>query len=160
MAATFDALRDRVENGPGFRGPFTQAFAREIRLNEELRADAEDIIAKIGRLMAVVERGVDTEHVTERILALQDELDQVRAKIRVEASPMLPDELTIRAILLDAVQAIEGSGDVERQRVLFKCVLEAITLTPIANRRAGETVRIALREEGWPEFWQIAASEA
>ena len=137
-----------------------QAFAREMQLNEELRADAEDIKAKIGRLMTVVERGVDTEHVTERILELQDELDQVRAKMRTEASPMLPDELTIRAILLEAVRATERSGDIERQRMLFKCVLEAITLTPIANRRAGEAVRIALREEGWPEFWQIAATKA
>jgi hypothetical protein len=43
--------------------------------------------------------------------------------------------------------------------MLFKCVLKAIILTPIQNRRSGEIVEITLQEEGWPDFWRIAASE-
>lgn len=157
MAATFKALRHRIVHGPGFRELITQAFAREVQINDKLSAEAAAIMGRIDRLMGVVERGVDIEHVTQRLLARQEELDQVRAKMRSQEVHSLPDESTIKAILLDAVSAIEQSGDVERQRMLFKSVLEAITLTPVVNRRHGETLTITLREEGWPEFWQISA---
>lgn len=160
MEKTFQALRDLIRNGPEFRSQFIQAFAREIQANEKLQGEADHIKARIDRLMAVVERGVDTEHVTKRILALQDELDQVRANLRADTLPSLPNEMAIRAILLRAVGAIESSGDVERQRILFKCVLKAITLTPIQSRRSGETLEIALRKEGWPEFWRTATTES
>lgn len=155
MEATFQTLRNRIEDGPEFRGRFTRAFAREIRVNEKLQAEADEIKARINRLMTVVERG----HVTDRILTLQDELDHVRAKMRAEAPPTLPDEAAIRSILLRSINEIELSGTIEHRRILFKCVLKAITLTPISGQRAGETVEIALREEGWPEFWQIAVGE-
>jgi hypothetical protein len=93
-------------------------------------------------------------------LALQDELVQVRANVRVAAVPNFPDEIAIRSILLREVGAIELSGDIERQRILFKCVLKTITLTPIQGQYSGETVEIDLREEGWPEFWrEVAGSD-
>lgn len=58
-----------------------------------------------------------------------------------------------------SVDSTELCGDIERQRVLFKCVLKTVTLTPIPGQRTGETIEIALREEGWPEFWRIATAE-
>jgi DNA invertase Pin-like site-specific DNA recombinase len=160
MEATFQTLRDRIRNGPDYRDRFVRAFAREMQANEKLQTEAGDLKARIDRLMAVIERGIDTEHVTDRILALQDELDQVRVKMRLDAPPPLPGEPMIRTILLAAVDAIELSGDVVRQRILFKCVLKAITLTPVQNQRSGETAEIMLREEGWPDFWRIAASDS
>ncbi len=160
MKATFQTLRDRIRSGLDFRGRFIVAFAREIQANKKLQADADDIKARIDRLMDVVERGVDTEHVTKRILALQGSLDKIRANMRVKAMPNLPAETAIRSILLREVGAIELSGDIERQRTLFKCVLDTITLTPIQDRYSGETVEIALREEGWPEFWRIARGDS
>ncbi len=110
--------------------------------------------------MEAVERGIDTEHVTERVLALQVELDQVRANMRVAAVPKLPAEIEIRAVLLREIGAIELSGDIERQRIFFKRVLKSVTLTPILGQYSGETVDIALREEGWPEFWRDVASDS
>ena len=141
MEATFRALRGRIKGGPDFRGRFIVAFAREMQVGRKLQAEADDIKVRIDRLMQAVERGIDTEHVTERILALQEELDQVRANIRAEAMPRLPAEAEIRSVLLREVGAIEISGDIERQRVLFKCVLDTITLrrrfrTAIAVRRS------------------------
>ena len=159
MKATFQALGDRIKSGRDFRGRFIVAFAREVQASKKLQADADAIKARINRLMEVVERGVDTEHVTERILALQQDLDQVRANIRAEAIPRLPAEIDIRSILLREVGAIELSGDIERQRILFKCVLDTITLTPIPDRYSGEVIEIALREEGWSQFWRIIAGD-
>ena len=159
MEATFRALRERIKDGPDFRDRFNRAFVREIRNNEKLQAEADNIKARIGRLMAVLEHGVDTEHVTERILALQDELGQVRTKKHAAYPLELPDEEKIRATLLRSVNEIELSDNIERQRILFKCVIRTITLKPIANQRSGETFEIALREEGWPKFWEIAVGE-
>lgn len=159
MAATFEALRERVTKGPDFRRRFIKTFTREMEADKQRRVEEDQLKARIDRLMDVVERGVDTEHVTERILALQDELEEVRANIRAESLPVLPEEEIIRMLLLRALSSIEQSGDVKRQRILFKCILKAITLTPIQKRRAGETIKIALREEGWPEFWRIANAE-
>jgi DNA invertase Pin-like site-specific DNA recombinase len=160
MTATFQALRDRIKSGPDFRGRFIGAFAREIQANKKLQAEADDITARIDRLMEAVERGIDTEHVTERVLALQDELDQVRANVRVAAAPKLPAEVEIRSVLLREIGAIELSGDIERQRILFKRVLKSVTLTPILGQYSGETVDIALREEGWSEFWRDVANDS
>ncbi len=160
LAATFEALRDRVMNGPDFRKRFMKAFTRQIKVDEQRRAEADRLKARIERLMTVVERGVDMEHVTERILALQDELNEVRDSMRAESLPVLPEEAAIRTTLLGSIGAIDKGGDIERQRILFKCVLKAITLTPIQKQRAGETVTITLREEGWPEFWRITVGKS
>ena len=37
---------------------------------------------------------------------------------------------------------------------MFDCLLRDIVLTPIAEQRTGETIKITLRDEGWPAFWQ------
>ena len=134
-----------------------QAFAREMETSEKLRAEAEEIKARITRLMAVVEHGMDIEHVSDRLLRLQDKLDLVQTKIRAEAPPTLPAEETIRSMLLGLVNEVELSGDIERQRTLFKHVLKEIVLTPILGQRAGETYEITLREKGWPELWETIA---
>ena len=155
MEAAFNALRDRIRNGPAFRERFIRTFAKEMQISEKLQAEAKEIKARIDRLMAVIERGVDTEHVTERVLVLQDELDELRMRIRSEAPAELPDEMEIRAALSREIGVIELSGDVERQRLLFKNVLQAITLTPVPGQRSGETMEITLREEGWPDLWRM-----
>ena len=129
-----------------------------MQTNERLRTEAEEIKARTNRLMAIVERGFDIEHVSDRLLQLQDKLDHVQVKIRAEAPPTLPDEETIRSILLRLVNETELSGDIERQRTLFKHVLNEIVLTPILGQRAGETFDITLREAGWPELWETIAN--
>lgn len=158
MEATFRTLRERIQNGPAFRERFIEAFAREMQVSERLRTEAEEIRARINRLMAVVERGFDIQHVSDRLLQLQDKLDRVEVKIRAEAPAELPAEETIRSILLREINEVELSKDIKRQRMLFKFVLKEIVLTPIPGQRAGETFNVALREAGWPQLWEISSN--
>lgn len=159
MSATFDALRTRINEGGDFRPKFAVAFAREARRGEKLQKQAADIETRIARLVTAIERGVDEEHTTQRILSLQGELAQLRQNIQVEAMPPLPTEEVIRAALLRAVVDVEMSRDVERTRLMFECLLKEIVLTPIVGQARGETMAITLREQGWPDFWKLLKSE-
>jgi Site-specific recombinases, DNA invertase Pin homologs len=91
MAATFEALRDRITEGEDFRGGFVRAFARQARQSEKLQKQAADIEARIARLVTAVERGVDEEHTTQRILILQNDLARIRQDIQADAPPFLPE---------------------------------------------------------------------
>jgi DNA invertase Pin-like site-specific DNA recombinase len=155
MNATFEALRSRVTDGADFRSSFIRAFAREAKRGEKLRKQATDLEARIGRLVTAIERGVDAEHTTQRVLALQNDLARLRHELQAEAMPTLPDEEMIRATLTRAIIDVEMSRDVERTRIMFERLLSEIVLTPIPDQPRGETVNITLREEGWPEFWRL-----
>lgn len=159
MAATFEALRSRITDGGDFRPSFIRAFAREAKRSEQLRKQVADLEARIGRPVTAVERGVDAEHTTQRILALQNDLARLRHELQSEAMPALPDEAMIRATLTRAINDVEMSRDVERTRLMFERLLSEIVLTPIPDRPRGETVVIALREQGWPEFWRLITTE-
>ncbi len=156
LAATFEALRHRIRSGPDFRAQFVEAYALEIRAQQTLQDRGVELKARIDRLMDVVEQGVDQEHVTERILVLQEELDEIRDKMKAVGLLVMPDEATIRDVLLREINEIERSFDaVARQRSAFAHLLAKITLTPILGQRSGETINIELREEGWPGFWRM-----
>lgn len=155
MLATFEALKGRIKNGPDFREMLASSFAREIEASKALEAEAEGILRKINLLMEAVEQGLDREHVMDRVLTLQDELYQIRDRIRTEAPPKLPNEQTIRTRLLKAVLEIEFSEEILRQRIMFSHLLSAITLAPIPTKARGESLRVELREEGWAEFWRL-----
>lgn len=155
MTATFDALRSRVNDGSDFRPGFIRAFAREAKRADKVRTEIADLEARIGRLVRAIERGVDAEHTTQRVLALQNDLAQMRHKLQAEQIPALPEEATIRAALIRAINDVEMSRDVERTRLMFERVLSEIVLTPVPDQPRGETVKISLREEGWPDFWRL-----
>lgn len=155
MAATFEALRSRINDGSDFRASFTRAFAREAKRSERLRRQVVDLEGRIGRLMQAIERGVDAEHTTQRVLALQNDLARARHELQAEQIPALPEEAAIRATLIRAVSDVEMSRDVERTRLMFERVLSEIVLTPVPDRPRGETVKISLREEGWSDFWRL-----
>lgn len=160
MTATFDALRARVGDGGDFHKRLVQAFAREARRSEKLQKQAAEIEGRIARLLAAVERGVDEEHTTQRILGLQKELARVRRSLQAETMPALPDDDEIRATLLHAINDVEMSRDVTRTRLMFERLLKEIVLTPIPGQSRGETFVITLREEGWPEFWRMINERA
>lgn len=154
LAAAFAALRERIEAGSDFRAHFIHAYAQEIEATRELEKTVGQIRGRIDLLMELVEKGVDREHVADRILALQDELHAVRERMRAEKPPTLPDEGTIRHTLRQAIDDLEELGDVTEQRVAFKMILSRITLTPLPDKARGETISIELRESGWPDFWR------
>lgn len=155
MAATFEALQTRIAEGANFREGFLQAFARETRQREDLQKQDAAIQARIARLLDAVEKGVNEDAVTERILKLQDDQERVRREIRSELLTVLPPEAEIRTALARAVGEVELADDVKRTRLMFKTVLKEIVLTPIPGQARGESLEITLREEGWPEFWRM-----
>lgn len=91
---------------------------------------------------------------------MQDELERVRQDIQHDATAPLPDEAAIRASLVHEIHVIERSGNVEQTRLMFECLLREIVLTPIEDQRTGETIKITLREDGWPAFWRLISTEA
>jgi len=155
MTAVFEALYERLKGGQAVRPQLVRAFAREARHGEKLRKKEADLLARIERLLDAVERGVDTESATQRILVLQNQLKTVRQDIQCDLPAELPDETTIRSTLVRALQAIEVGDDVRRTRLMFQCLLAEIVLTPIPGSSRGETCDITLREEGWSEFWRM-----
>lgn len=154
MAAAYAAIFDRIEHGRDFSPALHKAFAREAKRRRDLEARETDIKARLGRLVEAVERGVNFESATQRILELQDELERVRQDIQHDAAAPLPDEAAIRASLVHEIHVIERSGNVEQTRLMFECLLREIVLTPIEDQRTGETIKITLREDGWPAFWR------
>ncbi|TAN58016.1 MAG: recombinase family protein, partial [Magnetospirillum sp.] len=158
MAATFEALQARIEEGPDFRPALVQAVARETRRIAELQKREGELKGRIARLLISIERGVNTEAVTERILTLQDEQAQLRRDVLAERPAELPAEAAIRATFARAVREIELADEVKRTRLMFQCLLQEIVLTPIAELWAGETIQITLREEGWPDFWRMVCN--
>lgn len=158
MSRTFNALYRRIESGADFTPLLEQAFAQESRKRQELERRADEIKAGITRLLDAVAQGVNHEIATARILGLQDDLAVLQAELAVDMPNILPVESTIRAQLMNAVQSVELSNDVSSQRLMFQCLLSEIVLTPIPDKHQGETIAIALREEGWPEFWRSISS--
>nr|CAM74282.1 Recombinase [Magnetospirillum gryphiswaldense MSR-1] len=153
MSRTFGALFRRIETGPDFTPGLTEFFARQSRRRTELERREQDIQARIVRLLDAIESGVDHENAKERILTLQIDLERIRAELTYDLPAPLPVEAAIRARLMNAVQSVELSNDVPKQRLMFQCLLSEIVLTPIPDKHQGETVVIKLREEGWAEFW-------
>lgn len=160
MAAVFNELQNRVAEGLAFLPGFTRAFERETRRTEELQKTEAAIIARIDRLLDVVEMGISKDAVIDRILDLQDQLAGVRQEIRTEADFNLPTEAAIRATLAQAIGAVELADEVKRTRMLFQCVLKEVVLTPIPGQPRGETISITLREEGWPDLWRLVTDGA
>lgn len=75
----------------------------------------------IERLLAAVERGVNEEHATARILALQNDLKKLRQSIQAESRAPLPEEaaMGIRKAVRDlgidrteAQRAVKAAGPV------------------------------------------------
>lgn len=159
MAAAYQALFDRIKTGPDFSPQFQRAFSRETREREKLEKQGKDIRARIDRLLGAIERGVNQDSATQRILDLQHELEDIRLKKLNDVPAALPDEAAIRAELERAIRSVEMSKVVESARLLFQCVLKEIVLTPVAGQRTGETMSVTLREEGWPEFWRMITAE-
>lgn len=158
MLSVFEALRGRIKHGPDFRAAFLATYAAEIERNQVLKADIEAIKTKIERLMEAVESGLDREHVMERVMALQDELYMTKIRMKAEAPPKMPDEATIRQRLLYGIGETENCESIEHQRIVFGHLLTSVTLTPIEGKARGETIKIELREKGWPDFWRLISS--
>jgi len=159
LAATFEALYARIKGGPALRPQFVTALASEMERSKKLNKCEGEIKARIDRLLDAIEHGVNVENATKRILELQKDLQHVRQDIRKDALPALPNEATIRATLARAVQSIEMSRDIKHTRLMFQHLLSEIVLTPIPDRYHGETIKLTLREEGWPDFWRMAVGE-
>ena len=157
LAETFKALKYRVHGGTDFRPALLKAFDKQLKIDKALTAKEAAIKAKIDRLVGLIVDGVDVEHTTARLLALQGQLNKVRLKMSTNPAPTLPSEQDIRTALREVLDDLEASNDVKRQRVAFQHLLGEIVLTPIEHQRSGETMTITLREEGWPEFWRMIA---
>ncbi len=155
LRAVFEELRVRIRTGTAFRPTFTKVYADDDREITRLSKEGENIDKRIDRLMDAVENGIDGERATKRIIALKGELGAITARINLLRHPELPDEGTIRKRLMETIIAIQLDGDILLQRKAFGHLLEAIVLTPIDGQRSGETMKIALREEGWPGFWRM-----
>lgn len=154
MSATFDALLHRVRVGPDFRPVFLQVFAREMDHSDELCAEEADITARVGRLLHMVESGVDEDAATQRIIDLQARRQEIRECLSRVILPELADEPTIRHELAQAITRTQFEGGIEAQRIMFGHVLKSIILIPIPGQRQGETIEVTLREEGWPDLWR------
>jgi site-specific DNA recombinase len=159
MEAVFRQLHERIAGGPDFRPAFLAAFAREMKRRDDLVKQQADLKGRIERLLAVIERGVNEENVTGRILALQDELEDVRRQAAIEIPVEIPDEAAIRASLGQAIDLVQADADVADTRRLFQCVLKDVVLTPVEGSYRGETIAITLREEGWPDLWRLIGAE-
>ena len=46
-------------------------------------------------------------------------------------------------------------GRAEYLRDALRLVVESITLTPLADKPTGSTVRVRLKPKGWPELWRV-----
>lgn len=155
LSATFNALRSRIETGPPFRTLLLEAYGLAAARKTKLQGKKKDLEARIGRLVDAIERGVNSETITPRIMALQNEVSEIEQDLLVSLPDHLPDEETIRSRLLRALDDLKMADDVIGNRLMFQCLLERIVLTPIADQPRGEVVEIVLREEGWPEFWRL-----
>ncbi|CAA7619283.1 recombinase family protein [Magnetospirillum sp. UT-4] len=157
MAATFRAIRKRIEQG-GFRAPFSKAFAKDLAKQEDLARREADTEAGIRRLLTAVEKGVDVDQATARILELQADLATIRQKALSVHPVVVPEEAAIAVGLLRAVANVDLNADVVETRQMFKALLKEVVLTPVPGQRSGETIAITLREDGWPTFWREFAS--
>jgi len=131
------------------------AFAAELEQRKTLRHSETALNDKVERLVKAIENGVRVDSATRRLLQLQDELERTKAAMRIAPLPPLPNESHIRATLGRAVQAVEMSRDIKRTRILFQHLLGEIVLTPIPDRRNGETMKVTLREDGWADYWRV-----
>lgn len=158
MSAVFDQIYNRIKNGPCFRERFAEAFSKEVSRNKKLDQQAYEIELKIRRLMTAIEQGIDADRATQRIIELQRQIKVIEDRLQSAPPPNIPDNAEIRHALLRAVMRIQIENDIRKQRILFQYVLKGITLTPIAEERTGETIKIELREEGWPDFWRLISA--
>ncbi|MEW5729304.1 MAG: recombinase family protein [Pseudomonadota bacterium] len=155
MAAVLGEFQARIDGEVDFTPAFARAFARESRRRANLVKSEADVRARIDRLLGAVERGVNEDAVTDRILALQGDLERIREELHQGIVADLPPEEEIRARLTRAVSEIGKADDVPRTRLMFERLLREVVLTPIPGQPRGETIQITLREEGWPEFWRM-----
>lgn len=159
LDAAFQAILQRLAEGPDIGPILKTAFSREMARQERLGRKEKDIEERIGRLVKAVEDGVDAEAATQRILDLQSELRKVRAERQNQQDYAVPGESDIREQLRLLVRDIRREGSVVRMRLLFDCVLDRIVLTPIAEQRHGERMEISLREDRWPDLWKLIPRE-
>jgi site-specific DNA recombinase len=159
MDAVFQKLHERIECGPDFRPAFLTAFARDVKRRDDLVKQQADLKGRINRLLDAIERGVNEENVTGRILTLQDEMEDMRRQASIEIPIEIPEEPTIRASLVQAIDLVQADADVVESRRLFQCVLKDVVLTPVEGSPRGETIAITLREEGWSDLWRLISAE-
>lgn len=159
LAALFASLRKRIELGPPFKGMLVRVYEKETAIALVLRKEEESLNNKIQTLIGLFERGVDREHITERILRIQDRLHEIRQEIKISNERSVPEEPVIVSTLLDSIYDIEHNASIEEQRIVFGFLLKKITTTPIPEQRSGETVVVTLREEGWPDFWRMITAD-
>lgn len=153
----FAHLYRRVRNKHyPFKHEFERVFAEKIRVRNEQSEQEKDILKKIDRLMQCVEDGIDVEHSTQRVLALQDELKAVRAALACHTVPNFPDEDEIQGQLWKALKKLESSTGFEFRdtaRKAFKYLVNKIVLTPIEGKPKGEKITVHLKEDGWLDYW-------
>ena len=144
-----------------FKSAFEAAFVEKTRIKNEHSEQEKALLTKIDRLMQCIEDGIDVEHSTQRVLALQDELKAVRAALACHTVPDFPDEDEIQGQLWKSLKNLEdkkGREHVDVVRQMLKHLVEKVVLTPIEGKPKGEKITVHLREDGWLDYWMSLQS--
>lgn len=157
LDAVFTALLGRLSSGPDIRPQLVRVFAQQMDRSEQLRTEASDIAERIERYLDAIGAGIEKDKAIVRILDLQARQKVVEEELSRMLLPDLPEEPEIRSRLIRTIIDLKASGTVPDQRNAFTHLLKAVVLTPIADKYHGETCTVELREEGWPEFWQMVS---
>ena len=158
VRALFPALRKSLSRQ---RGLFAGVNALVEGARERRAALEKEIAEKnrgIEKLLKVAERGLLTERVFQRMAELEKGL--TAAKNAIKTVPGLPaSEREVRLALGRALDRMKldllEQARAGYLRDALRLVVEKITLTPIADRMYGSTVRIRLKPGGWPDLWRV-----
>ena len=157
VEALFPVLRDSLAAAPALRPAVLISTAERTRRNDALGTQAARLRARIDRLWAAIEDGVDPIAGARRIRKLEAAIAALER--RMAATPAPPPETAIRASIGLALDRMETCFDAHRhaapRRRALRTVVAAITLTPIEGKKRGSTIDIDLRPDGWPAFWRL-----
>ena len=154
----FPWLREALAAASGIRSRIAVSIREADAKYAALKDRASRIEERIGRLLVVVEEGIEPDKASVRIRELGVEQKEVRKQMK-SAPPRPPPEREIRAGIRSALDRMEAEfhdqGQAPFLRDALKLVVESVTFTPIVEKRRGSTVSINLRPEGWPAFWRL-----
>ena len=157
-AALFFALRKSLSRKRGLFAGVNALVEKERERHAALEKELAEANAGIERFMELIEKGLAAHRAFERIAELERRL--ATAKNEIRTVPVLPaSEMEIRLALGRALgrmkQDLLEQTRAEYLRDAMSLVVESITLTPIADRPTGSTVRVRLKPKGWPELWRV-----
>lgn len=156
--AVFPRLCESLAAAPELRPAIVASIEDDRRRQAALASRRSALTARIGRLLAAVENGVESEQATRRIVDLEDELKTVEREIEAVPPPPASEIRAALARSLDRIRERYGEPSPARLwRSAFRLLIERIAISPIEGKPRGSTVSVTLREGGWPAAWRLLA---